>query len=56
MTGGSFSSIYHLIAKLWSSKFRELDACGRPLFANPVTYERSMDNRLIPGKESVATI
>ena len=38
MTGGSFSSICHLIAKLWSPKFRELDACGRPLFANPVTY------------------
>ena len=23
---------------LWSSKFRELDVCGRPLFANPVTF------------------
>ena len=24
--------------KLWSPKFIELDVCGRPLFANPVTY------------------
>ena len=26
-----------LITKLWVSKFIELDVCGRPLFANPVT-------------------
>jgi len=38
MTRGSFSSIFHSIPKLWSSKFGELDVCGRPLFANPVTY------------------
>ena len=28
----------YLNTKLWSSKFIELDVCGRPLFANPVTY------------------
>ena len=26
-----------LIAKFWPSKFIQLDVCGRPLFANPVT-------------------
>ena len=37
MAGKSFSSICCLIAKLWLSKFRELDVHGIPLFANPVT-------------------
>ena len=27
-----------LNTKLWSSKFIELDVCGRPLFTNPVTF------------------
>ena len=28
-----------LNTKVWSFKFIELDVCGRPLFANPVTYD-----------------
>ena len=28
----------YLNTKLWFSKFTEMDVCGRPLFANPVTY------------------
>ena len=32
ITGGSFSSICHLIAELWSSKFRELDVCEEDPF------------------------
>ena len=36
--GTSFSFVCLLIMKLWSSKFIQLDVCGRPLFANPVTY------------------
>ena len=31
-------SLSLLNTKLWSSKFIELDVCGRPLFANLVTY------------------
>ena len=27
-----------MIAKLWSFKIMKVDVCGRPLFANPVTY------------------
>ena len=38
MAGRNFSSIFYSTAKLWSSKFRELDVCGRPLFANPFTF------------------
>ena len=30
------------LIKLWSHKFRELDVCGRPLFANPITYTDKM--------------
>jgi len=37
MIGGSFSSICHSKTKLWHSKCRELDVCGRLLFANSVT-------------------
>ena len=38
MDGENFRLICYLNTKLWSSKFIELDVCGRPLFANPVTY------------------
>jgi len=34
--GENFRPVWHLNAKLWSSNFKELDVCGRPLFANPV--------------------
>ena len=37
MSGERFSLICHSIANLRFSKIRELDVCGRPLFANPVT-------------------
>ena len=33
--GENFRFVSFLNTKLWSSK---LDVCGRPLFANPVTY------------------
>ena len=33
----NFKLVSSLITKLWVSKFIELDVCGRPLFANPVT-------------------
>ena len=36
--GEIFRLICLINAELWSSKFIELDVCGRPLFANPVTY------------------
>ena len=35
-----FQLLCHLIIKLWSSKFIELNVFGRPLFANPVTFVR----------------
>jgi len=35
-----------LITKLWSSKLRELDVCGRPLFANPVRYIRDEEKHV----------
>ena len=34
----NFSFVCALKPKLQSSKFIELDVCGRPLFANPVTF------------------
>ena len=37
MDDESVSFIHCLKPKLWS--FIELDVCGRPLFANPVTYK-----------------
>ena len=39
MAGKHFSFVCILITNLWSSKFKELDVCRRPLFANTVTYK-----------------
>ena len=39
MDDGNFRFILLLITKLCPSMFNELDVCGRPLFANPVTNE-----------------
>ena len=36
--GELFRLICYLNTELWSPTFTELDVCGRPLFANPVTY------------------
>ena len=36
--GEMFRLICYLNTELWSPTFTELDVCGRPLFANPVTY------------------
>ena len=36
--GEIFRLICYLNTELWSPTFTELDVCGRPLFANPVTY------------------
>ena len=38
MDEGNFRCLFLLSIKLWFSKLIELDVCGRPLFANPVTY------------------
>ena len=38
MSGESSSFVSVLTTKLWSSNFIKLDVCGRPLFANWVTY------------------
>ena len=38
MDGEHFRLVSFLNTKLWCSKFIELDVCGRPHFANPVTY------------------
>ena len=37
MDGENVRLICYLNTKIWSSKLIELDVCGRPLFANPVT-------------------
>ena len=34
----NFKLVSSLSTKVWSFKFIELDVCGRPFFANPVTY------------------
>ena len=36
--GQIFKALCLLIMELWFSKFIELNVCGIPLFANPVTY------------------
>ena len=35
-----FQTCINLNANVWSFKVKKLNACGRPLFANPVTYLR----------------
>ena len=37
-TGKSFKLVSYLNTELWSFKVRKLDVCGRPLFANLVTF------------------
>ena len=44
----------YLNIKLWSLKVRKLDVCGRPLFANPVTYIEPASNALKHGYSYVA--
>ena len=46
MDGDNFKFVSFLNTKLWSSKFTELDVCGRPLFANPVTYTKTSNTNL----------
>ena len=50
MDGEKFRLLCYLNTELWSTKFIELDVCGRPLFANPVTYIEEMGTA---GKGSV---
>ena len=57
-TGESFKLVSYLSTKLWRSfKVRKLDVCGRPLFANPVTYIKcKMTNNLLGKSETVVLL
>ena len=47
VVGESFRLICFLNTELWSSEFIELDVCGRPLFANPVTFTVYGDRQML---------
>ena len=41
----SFNSLFN--TNLWSSKIIKVNGCGRPLFANPVTYYESLGMQIL---------
>jgi len=56
MGGDKFGFVCALKAKLWFSKFIELDECGRPPFVNPVTYIQKVLPSVLPRVHNISRV